>query len=151
MDKSFLSRYLQIALHVTGAERGVAVDRQMQIVHHANLDERTLQNPEFMALVNTWLARALEDQNTIITNNIITDPSQAPHTNTNFSDLRAVVCIPVNQHGAIYLDRHIRSGIIPREVIDRLTEMPSQLTTEDMENESPEALLERFYNPKISS
>jgi hypothetical protein len=151
MDKRFLSRYLQIALQVTEAERGLAVDRQLQVIDHVNLDDRTMQNPEFMTFAITWLTRALEDQSTVITNNIITDPAKAPHTNTNFSDLRSVVCMPINKHGAIYLDRHIRSGLIAREVIDRLTEMSSQLTPEEMENESAEALLERFYNPKISS
>jgi hypothetical protein len=151
MDKHFLSRYLQIALHVTEAERGLAVDRQIQIVDHINLGEATLQNPEFVMFITTWLTRAIEDQSTIITNNIITDPAKAPNTNTNFSDLRSVVCIPVNEHGAIYLDRHIRLGVIARDVIDRLSEMISQLTAADIETESNEALLERFYNPKISS
>jgi hypothetical protein len=151
MDKSFLSRYLQIALHVTEAERGLAVDKQMNIVDQVNLDERTLQKPDFTAFVNTWVARAIEDQTTIITNNIITDPAKAPNTNTSFSDLRSVVCIPVRDHGAIYLDRHIRSGLISREMIDRLSEWASQVTLEDMQKESIEALLERFYNSKISS
>ncbi len=150
MNDSFLSRYLRLALKVTGAERGFAVDPALRLISQIQLDDQTLQSPEFMSFATTWLTRALEDRKAVITNNIITDLSKAPKTNTSFSNLRSVVCIPVGDCGALYLDRHIRTGVIPREVIDRLYEMPLQLTPENMENESEEALLERYYNPTIS-
>ncbi len=144
MNDSFLSRYLWLALKVTEAERGFAVDPAMRIISQIGIDDQTLQKPEFISFAHMWLKQSLEDQKVVITNNIITDLSKAPNTNTSFSNLRSVICIPVDGSGAIYLDRHIRTGVIPREVIDHLSELLSQLTQENRESDTREALLERY-------
>ncbi|HEX2619404.1 MAG TPA: hypothetical protein VHL11_04630, partial [Phototrophicaceae bacterium] len=62
-------------------------------------------------------------------------------TNTNFANLRVVVCIPVKGHGAVYLDQHIRNGIIPRDMIDRLTEVVFNIQKNQQEDASEEQIL----------
>ncbi|MBC8171237.1 MAG: hypothetical protein H7X77_06180 [Anaerolineae bacterium] len=121
MSDSFLTRFFHVAQKVTEADRGLAVNSTLKVLDKFNVDEKLLADQSFAGFSQIWLRRALDDGATIITNNIITDASQAPTTNTNFANLRVVVCIPLLGHGAVYLDQHIRNGIIPREVIDRLS------------------------------
>lgn len=134
MSDSFLTRFFHVAQKVTEADRGLAVNSALEVLDKVNVDEKTLADQAFMDFSQTWLRRAIEGGETIITNNIITDPSQAPTTNTNFANLRVVVCIPMSEHGAVYLDQHIRNGIIPREVIDRLSKVAGKL----LENPQPD-------------
>jgi uncharacterized ferredoxin-like protein len=133
MSDSFLTRFFHVAQKVTVADRGLAVNSALEVLEKFNVDEKVLADQGFADFSQTWLRRALDDGETIITNNIITDASQAPTTNTNFANLRVVVCIPLSEHGAIYLDQHIRNGIIPREVIDRLSAVAVKL----LENPQP--------------
>ncbi|MBC8097932.1 MAG: hypothetical protein H7Y11_00690 [Armatimonadetes bacterium] len=120
MTDNFLTRFFQVAQQVTRAERGFALDTGFEVVATYNLDDSTLTERVFNDFAYTWLRRAMEDNKPIITNNIITDSRKAPDTNTGFSNLRVVVCIPLYGHGGFYLDQHIRNGIIPRNIIDRL-------------------------------
>jgi len=129
MTQAFLSQFLHAALQVTNAERGMAVDNELAVQELYNLDEETLQSPEFSDLAFQALADAIHQRETILTNNVITDPSKAPITNTNFSELRVVVAVPVLGIGAIYLDQHIRNGIIPRENIEKLQEVATRAIT----------------------
>jgi len=148
MSNSFLARLLRVAQKVTQAERGFAVNNTREVQEKFNLDDSTLEEPAFRDFAHIWLGRALDDGKTIITNNIITDPSKAPNTNTGFANLRVVVCIPVSKHGAIYLDQHIRNGIIPRDIIDRLSDMVYNVQKnrqeDDMSEEHMLALFEKM-------
>jgi hypothetical protein len=147
MSNSFLARLLSVAQKVTQAERGFAVNNALEVLEKFNVDDTTLKDQTFREFSHTWLKRALDDGKTIITNNIITDPAQAPNTNTNFSNLRVVVCIPVQTHGAIYLDQHIRNGIIPRDVIDRLSDLVYNIhkhREEDLTEENMLAMFEKM-------
>jgi hypothetical protein len=144
MSNSFLARLLSVAHQVTQAERGFAVNNDLKVLEKFNVDDSVLEEQSFRDFAHTWLTRALDDGKTIITNNIITDPSKAPNTNTNFANLRVVVCIPVKAHGAIYLDQHIRNGIIPRDVIDRFSDMIYSIQKNRQEDISEEHMLAMF-------
>lgn len=134
MTNSFLTRFLHVAHKITRAERGLAVNTQLEVISNVNIDAQTLEDQTFRQFSQMWLQRALDDGQTIITNNIITDPAHAPITNTNFANLRVIVCIPVKNHGGIYLDQHIRNGIIPREIIDRISNLLASLQQNQQEH-----------------
>jgi hypothetical protein len=144
MNDTFLSRFLRVAKQITQAERGMAVNQELDLLDTVDLDEETLQDKTFNQFANIWLRRALDEETLIITNNIITEPSQAPTTNTNFTNLRVVVVIPVRGHGAIYLDQHIRRGIIARDVIERLTQMVNNVQQNGEEHLSEDQMIEIY-------
>ncbi|MDX1993292.1 MAG: hypothetical protein SF029_12945 [bacterium] len=120
MDEQFLENFMKAARQITKAERSMVVDIDLDVLATANLEASVLESPQFANFANAVLRQAVESNGIVITNNIITDPSDAPDTNTNFSDLRVIVTLPLEGHGALYLDQHIRHGIIPRDVIERL-------------------------------
>jgi hypothetical protein len=120
VDEHFMEHFMNAARSITRVERGMVVDLDLQVLAAINLDQSTLDSPQFVHLATAALRKALEGNEPLITNNIIGDIQDAPTTNTNFSDLRVIVALPLKGYGALYLDQHIRYGIIPREVIDRL-------------------------------
>jgi len=147
MEQAFLSRFLEAALVITQAERGFAVDETLNIQALSSVDEALLQTPDFTELAFQALQDAIKSRETVLTNNVITDPAQAPITNTNFSDLRVVVAIPAAGIGAIYMDQHIRNGIIPREQIEKLRQLASRIigaNHTDMSQDEMIALFERM-------
>jgi hypothetical protein len=130
MSVQLLTDFMKLVLDITGAERGLAVDTEMTICAMANLDEDTAQSPKFSDLALQALSDAMTDNEAVITNNIITDPSQAPTTNTNFSHLRFVVAIPLPQVGAVYVDQPIRNGVISRDPIEKLRQLGEQVAAQ---------------------
>lgn len=148
MTGSFLATYLRFTKNVTRAARAMAVDTQLNVVDAINLEQADLEDSKLGDLAADCLTRAIENGEAVITNNVITDPSQAPVTNTNFSDLRVVVAFPVAGHGAIYLDQHIRHGIIGKDVIDKLMRFAVKLDAEghDDEDENELASLYKQFN-----
>src|SRR6185369_14262543 len=111
MSDHLLSKLMRVAKQITRAERAMAVDSELNVLDTLNLEQAVLNAPHFHEVAMVSLRRAIDRNESIITNNIITDPAQAPVTNTNFTDLRVVVVLPVMDHGAVYLDQHIRYGI----------------------------------------
>lgn len=117
---SFLVTFLQLAHDVAQAERGVALSPQLEVLGLVNVDGGVLDAPKFTGLMHQIATQARDSDAVVITNNVITDPSQAPTTNVSFADLRALVAIPLPHVGIIYLDRPIRLGVIPRETLEKL-------------------------------
>ncbi len=109
---------MRLALQKTGADRAMATDGNLSIVATINLEQADLLSSQFAGI--EAIRQALDEGEPIITNNAVMDPTRAPVTNTNFSNLRVVVVIPVEEYGAVYLDQHIRKGVIPKEVVNRL-------------------------------
>jgi hypothetical protein len=134
MSQPFLSKIMRVAKQVTRAERAMAVDSNLDVLETLNLDTSVMESQNFQEVATSTLRRAIERGEPIITNNIITDPSQAPVTNTNFTDLRVVVVIPVEGDGAVYVDQHIRYGIIPRQTIDKLMRLVVHLVEHQQQN-----------------
>lgn len=144
MSADLLTDFMYLVLDVTGAERGMAIDADMSVCAAANLEASEIESKKFNDLAVRTLHDAMSRNEAIITNNIITDPSEAPTTNTNFADLRVVVTIPLPNHGAVYVDQHIRNGVIARESIDRLHRLGNQLA--ERENGEPPANLRDLYD-----
>ena len=118
MSATFLSNFMRIALQKTSAERGLACDLEMGIMDMVNMEQSDVLSTRFTGMDN--MRKALATGEAIITNNAVMDPALAPVTNTNFSNLRVVVVIPLADYGAVYVDQPIRRGIIAREIVNRL-------------------------------
>ncbi len=144
MSESFLAKFMQTVKGITGAKRLMAVDNNMNLVETINLEPEVLESAQFSELAYDCLNRAIEQGEPIITNNIITDPTQAPVTNTNFSDLRVIVAFPVSGHGAIYLDQHIRYGIISRETTDKLMHLVNHIIKNNLTDSKEADFLELY-------
>ena len=127
MDKNFLENLLVAVVQITDAERGLAVSEDLTVQRVTNVDDAMLDSAEFMNFANACMQQALDTQDAVVTNNIITDISDAPTTNTNFSNLRVIVALPIKDHGAIYVDQHIRNGVISKEVTDKVMRLVNRL------------------------
>jgi hypothetical protein len=132
---------MRLALEKTGAERALVTDNELAIVDMVNLEQADIMSETFTGI--EIMRQALETGEAIITNNAVSSVSNAPLTNTSFSNLRVVVVIPIAEVGAVYLDQPIRSGIIPKETIDRLVAVG--LFIADDENERSETELSQLY------
>ncbi len=142
MSATFLTNFMRLALAVTGAERGMAADGSLSIVATANLEQADVLSTQFIGI--EVIRQALDSGEPIITNNAVSDPRRAPVTNTNFSNLRVVVVIPVEELGAVYLDQHIRKGVIRKEIVDRLWLLGGRVFDSGEMNHS-EAELQALY------
>lgn len=119
MSEQFAVRFMHFALEVTGAERGLAVDTSLNPLGTVGLDEHTLNDADFTGVQNVQRA-ILVGTTPYIANNMILDPNAAPVTNTNFANLRLVVVFLLGREGAVYLDRHVRSGAVDRGMAEQL-------------------------------
>lgn len=125
MSETFLSNFMVVALHITGAERALVVDSDLTIVDMVNLEQADVLADNFIGI--DVIRRALESGDTIVTNNAVSDIANAPNTNTNFSNLRLIVVIPAGGYGAVYLDQPMRQGVIPKDTINRLMLLGEQI------------------------
>lgn len=144
MNETFLENFMRVAKKITHAERCLVVNADLEILSMSNVDEAEIESADFNELAMECLREALDTGEAVITNNVITDPSEAPTTNTNFANLRVVVALPLAGHGAVYLDQHIRNGIIPRQMIERLMRLAAYVLDNQQENCS-ETELTKLY------
>jgi hypothetical protein len=131
---------MRAAMQVTHASRGMSVDGDLQIVSSVNVTQEDLESDLFTDCAMNSLQEAMSKGEAIITNNIIADVSDAPTTNTNFSDLRIVVAIPVAGYGAIYFDKPIRVGIISKNAIEKLANLVIHIQDNQLEDSSEEKI-----------
>lgn len=131
MSDSILSVVMRVAKEITNAERGMSVTSDLTVIDIENITTDMLQDDSFQEIALRSLSQAIESNQSVLTNNIITDPAQAPVTNTNFTDLRVIVAIPVEGEGAVYLDQHIRNGMFQRDTIDKLNRMVAEAVDRD--------------------
>jgi hypothetical protein len=143
MSATFLATLMRVAQQQTKADRALTVDIQLTIVDALNLKQADIQAADFIGF--SVIREALESGEPIITNNAVVDSSSAPKTNTNFSNLRVVVVIPVIGLGAIYLDQPIRRGIIAKDIVDRLMRLANQVIANDQTGSS-ETELHSLFN-----
>lgn len=144
MPHKFLTRFLRVAQQVTDADRAMTVDTHMQVVDQLNLDDVAMNETGFREFADPLLRQALTDRQAVVTNNIITDPSQAPKTNASFANLRVVVVMPVRDQGAVYLDQPVSKGVIERDAIDRLSQMLNRLQGDELETITEEEMVARY-------
>lgn len=122
MNTTFLASFMQIAIEQTKADRAMVCDTQLAIVGSVNLTQADILSEHLTDVIQ----RAFTSGQPVITNNAVRDPSNAPHTKTNFDNLRGVVVIPVVGVGALYLDRPLKQGIIAKDTINRLMKLAEQ-------------------------
>ncbi|HRL13696.1 MAG TPA: hypothetical protein PKX07_17580 [Aggregatilineales bacterium] len=144
MTDQFLKRFLNMAIAKTGAERALSVNQQLEVVDRYHVDESLLSDTVFWPLTSKLLQQAHDTGEAILTNNMIQDPSQAPTTNTNFSALRVIVVLPIPDHGIIYLDQKIKTGVFTREVLRKLTATLAQVSESEQNDISEEALRDLY-------
>ncbi|MEQ8672819.1 MAG: hypothetical protein RLP44_26390 [Aggregatilineales bacterium] len=145
MDNNFLENLLTAVIEITDAERGLAVSEDLTVQRINNIDETVLDSSEFMDFANSCMQQALDTQNAVVTNNIITDISDAPTTNTNFSNLRVIVALPIKGHGAIYVDQHIRNGVISKEVTDKVMQLVNRLLDDQQLHFTAEQIVRLYH------
>ncbi len=131
---TMLEHLLNAMIRITGAERGLAVTPAFEVLHTVNFDGDVKADADFWAFALQTFGKASESHEPVLTNNIITDPTQAPTTNTNFANLRVVVVFPVKQLGYLYIDQPVKRGAFTRQQVDRLRQVIEQI---DVANETP--------------
>lgn len=146
MGVGFLTNFMRFAQATTRAERSMALDLDMNIHDSMNIDDGLLNEEDFAGLLRTAIDEAINTDDVVITNNLINDPDDAPKTNVHLHELRMVVAIPVRGHGAVYLDQRIRSGVFPRDLVEKLTEFGRYLVDNDKTDLNPSEYTELFEN-----
>lgn len=147
MSEHFLENFMRASVRITEADRGIAVDNDMRIIA-ASTNEDTIEVRELEEFIQTNLQAAIKTGETIISNNVITDPQQAPTTNINFTDLRVVIAMPISDYGAIHLERKIRSGIITQTAVSNLSQLSALLISAGKTDISVEEMV-RLYNETL--
>ena len=109
-NTSLLASLMQIAIQQTGADRAMVCDTHLAVVGSVNLEQSEILSERLTDVVQ----RAITSGQPVITNNAIKDAADAPHTKTNFENLRGVVVIPVVGVGALYLDVPSSRALSPK-------------------------------------
>lgn len=145
MSESFLLNFMRVALEVTRVERAFAVDTALTVMGTVNLA------PEEVEAAYLKSARkALDSNESIITDNytMTVDPAKAPVTNQSFPQLRTVVFIPIAGHGVVCLDQSVRRGILPKEKVDKLMRVATQLLQKQQTDMDEEAIFALYRKAK---
>lgn len=129
---------------MTNVERGLVVDTNLEVISMIGLTPDDIQEATFKDLATHSVRKALDEQETVITNNTISNPDDAPVTNTNFHDMRIIVAFPVGNIGAVYVDQYLRRGIITSNVVERLRAFAEHCLTTNQLEDTPEALYKRY-------
>lgn len=140
MNTSLLASLMQIAVQHTEADRAMVCDTNLAIVGSLNLEQSDILSERITEVVQ----KAITSGQPVITNNAVRDAANAPHTKTNFDNLRGVVVIPVAGVGALYLDRPLKQGIIAKNTINRLMKVAEQ-AAKDPSTETTAAKLGELY------
>lgn len=144
MSASFLHNFMQAAQGITRAQRCLAMSSEMAVLTSVNIDEKLLTDGEFLAIVQQTIQDALSQEAAIISNNLITDPADAPQTNVHLTDLRMIVAIPLTGYGAVYLDQHVKQGVFERDMIDKISLLAQQVIAAGEINLSADELKTRY-------
>lgn len=145
MSDTLLTNLMRVAVQNASADRGMACDNALAIIATVNLEQSEALSEKLTELVT----RALASGKPYIGNNAVRDVVAAPRTNTSFDNLRGIVVIPVPGKGAIYLDRPIRKGLIPQNIVNALFKIASQ-AQEAGQPEPTEAYLQSLYQQIIA-
>ena len=139
-NTSLLASLMQIAIQQTGADRAMVCDTHLAVVGSVNLEQSEILSERLTDVVQ----RAITSGQPVITNNAIKDAADAPHTKTNFENLRGVVVIPIAGVGALYLDRPLKQGIIAKNIVNRLMKVAEQAAKDDQTETTADKLGELY-------
>lgn len=119
MSVQFLSEFMRFATQATRADRGMVIDMNRNVVDKLNMDNASLQNKRFVELLQVALDEAEESGDLVTANNLI-HPENAPETNTHLHQLRLIFVMPFPAMGYVYIDQHVRNGIIKQDLVERI-------------------------------
>ncbi len=139
-NTSLLASLMQIAIQQTGADRAMVCDTHLAVVGSVNLEQAEILSERLTDVVQ----KAIASGQPVITNNAVKDAADAPHTKTNFDNLRGVVVIPIAEVGALYLDRPLKQGIIAKTTINRLMKVAEQAARSDQTETTADKLGELY-------
>jgi hypothetical protein len=142
MSESFVSNFMRAAIYITGVERALAVNTDIKVVDSVNLQQADIESERFTGI--EAIQKALGSGQYVITNNLKIDPALAPTTNTNFSDLRVVIAIPLAGFGAVYLDQPLRNGMIAKEIVEKLMALADHVIQQQNTDLSTSDLVARY-------
>lgn len=143
---TLLEHLLKVTIRITGAERGLAVNPLFEVQHTVNFDGDVKADADFWGFALQTFGKASETRQPVLTNNVITDPLQAPTTNTNFANLRLVVVFPIKQLGYVYIDQPVKRGAFTREQVNRLRQVIEQIDTADEASLTEDAIQSLYEN-----
>lgn len=119
MNHNFPKAFMHFTVQLTGVERAMAVAPDGTVLDAHGLTEAMINGETFTGFQN--IQQAIDSgEAPHVTNNTILDPEAAPNTNTNFANLRVVVVFPLGDEGFVYVDQHVRHGVIEQDVLERL-------------------------------
>ncbi len=140
MSTTLLTNLMQLAIEQTKADRAMICDTKLAVLGSVKLDQAEILSEHLTDVVQ----KAITTGQPVITNNAVRDAANAPHTKTNFDNLRGVVVIPVAGVGALYLDRPLKQGIIAKGTVDRLLKV-AELAAKEGQPEATTARLDELY------
>lgn len=143
MSTALLTTLMHFTLEKTETERGLAVDTQLNTVAVQGLSEEDIKAQGFIGM--DVLTEQMKSGEPIVTNNLITDPAQAPVTNTSYVDLRMILVLPVAGKGGIYVDLLVSQGIIHNDEVERLNKVIHRVLETGQDDASIEEL-NRLYD-----
>lgn len=139
MSHTFVKNFRQLAHAATDADASIAYDAALSLIEqHGEVDTINLERAAAIAQE----ARASGEE--VLTNNMITNPDEAPSTNVHLRGLRMVMALPLANLGVIYLEKSVRLGVFEKPIIERLKHLAAQVISADETDLSAEALTERF-------
>jgi hypothetical protein len=144
MSDTFLVTFLHLAIAITGAERGMALDSKNNVLALEKIQMAETSADDFTGFENVKQAYNTKER-PHISNNTILDPEFAPNTNTNFSDLRIVIVFTLGEHGAVYIDQHVTKGVIKKEDTEKLIIVADYAMTQNMLHADQDTLKD-IYN-----
>ena len=144
MSDTFLPNLMRAVHRITSAARCLALDSELNIQTSVGVTDEELVDTSFLSVVKTSVQQALADNQPVLTNNLITDPTDAPHTNTHLSGLRVIIAVPVENHGAIYLDQSVRDGVFERDTMDNLMALINHLISNEKLHLEHDAMAELY-------
>lgn len=120
MSHPFLPLFMHFAQDVTQAQRALCADYSLNMIDQINLDDALRKELDFNQMMARFVQEARTREGYLLTNNAVTDLDDAPTTNTSYAELRTIVVFPIAEHGFVYVDHPVNSGVISRLVIERL-------------------------------
>ena len=142
MSETFLSNLMRVAYEIIKADRAFIVDPRLTVLGTINIQPENIEATYLKAM-----KQVIESKKPLITDSVTLaiPPSQAPKTNQSFPQLRAVVFIPVDGHGAVCLDWKLRTAdLLTRQNLNRLMTASAQLVEQGRTNVSEDEILQLY-------
>ncbi len=140
----FVTTFMRFAQRKTYAERGLALDPAMKIFETHNVPEKVLDDDSFFEMTEEAVRQAQAEGKAVLTNNLMRQVVSPLQTNEHFPALRLALVIPLGEHGAVYLDKLVRSGVFDRDEVDRLDRLAEHTQSSDR-TDYTEAELDELY------